>query len=113
MDRASRSERVGAIIKIVGGTHRQHIPNTCPIGADSLDRLGIAVLGGAPFVVNEETRRDLDLALEPGVVEVVGVRRGHGVSVACAAFGVVWCGVVCRWGDGSERMDTMWVDYKL
>lgn len=55
-----------------------------PTRCDSLDRLGVAVLGGGPLAVDVETGGDFDLALETGVVELVSECRSH-----CDCFGVM------------------------
>lgn len=51
--------------------------NKRTITAHSLD--GLAVLAADPLVVDEESERDLDLALESGVVELVSEGRCHSV----------------------------------
>jgi hypothetical protein len=42
-----------------------------------LDGLCVAVLGLGPLVVNEQSNRDLDLALVTSVVEFVSESRSH------------------------------------
>jgi hypothetical protein len=49
----------------------------CVLRDYSLDSLCVAVLGLGPFVVDEDSSRDFDLALEPGVVEFVSESGSH------------------------------------